>query len=144
MFSKEESTQIRKEFWTNFGKQYPKKWILYHTKIKGFAFKFQADRKSASVCLDFQHPEEIANELLFDKFISLQKLLQQELPEVIYSSKFELENNIIIKRIFVPYSQKFSIHNKETWTDCYIFFKETMTTFENFFIEYEDFIKSAI
>lgn len=144
MFSREESVQLRKEFWTSFGKSFPRKWLLYNTKIKGFAFKFQADRKKASVCLDFEHPEDIANELLYDQFLSLKKILETEIPEVIYNDKFTLENQKIIRRIYVPLNKKFSIHNKNTWRDCYEFFVETMPKFEKFFYEYEDFIKQAI
>ena len=62
MFSKEESALLRKEFWISFGKSFPRKWILYNTKIKGFSFKFVADRKKALVTLDIEHPDEIANE----------------------------------------------------------------------------------
>ena len=54
MFSKEEAAKLRKEFWTSFGKSFPRKWLLYNTKIKGFAFKFVADRKKAAVCLDIE------------------------------------------------------------------------------------------
>ncbi|PIE99395.1 MAG: hypothetical protein CR961_00710 [Polaribacter sp.] len=144
MFSKEESAQLRKEFWTSFGKSFPRKWLLYNTKIKGLAFKFQADRKKASVCLDFEHSEDIANELLYDQFISLRKLLENELPDVIFDDVFELENGKIIRRIYIPFDKKFSIHNKNTWRDCYEFFVDKMTTFEMFFYEYEDFIKQAI
>ncbi|MDE1208424.1 DUF4268 domain-containing protein [Tenacibaculum larymnensis] len=145
MFSKEESARLRKEFWTSFGKSFPRKWLLYNTKIKGFAFKFQADRKKASVCLDFEHPEEIANELLYDQLLSLKKILESEyLPEVIFDDNFELDNRKIIRRIYVPLDKKFSIHNKNTWRDCYEFYVETMTQFELFFYEYEDFIKQAI
>ena len=97
MFSKEESTQLRKEFWTSFGKSFPRKWLLYNTKIKGFAFKFQADRKKATVCLDFEHPDEIANELLYDQLLSLRKILETEyLPEVIYDETFELDNGCLL------------------------------------------------
>lgn len=144
MFSKEESAQLRKEFWTSFGKSFPRKWLLYNTKIKGLAFKFQADRKKASVCLDFEHPEDIANELLYDQFISLRKLLEAEIPEVIFDDNFELDNRKIIRRIYVPFDKKFSIHNKNTWRDCYEFFVETMPKFELFFYEYEDFINQAV
>lgn len=145
MFSKEDSARLRKEFWTSFGKSFPRKWLLYNTKIKGFAFKFQADRKKASVCLDFEHPEEIANELLYDQLLSLKKILESEyLPEVIFDDNFELDNRKIIRRIYVPFDKKFSIHNKNTWRDCYEFYVETMTQFELFFYEYEDFIKQAI
>lgn len=145
MFSKEDSTKLRKEFWTSFGKSFPRKWLLYNTKIKGLSFKFQADRKKASVCLDFDHPDEIANELLYDQLISLNKVLISEyLPEVIYDSQFELESHKIIRRIYVPFNKKFSIHNKDTWLECYEFFVEKMTKFELFFYEYEDFIKQVI
>ncbi len=146
MFSKEEAVKLRKEFWTSFGKSFPRKWLLYNTKIKGFAFKFVADRKKAMVCLDFEHPEEIANELLFDQLISLKNLLETDfLPEVIFDETYQLlESGKIIRRIYVPFDKKFSIHNKNTWRDCYEFYVETMTQFELFFYEYEDFIKQAI
>ena len=144
MFSKEEAAQLRKEFWTSFGKSFPRKWLLYNTKIKGFAFKFQADRKKASVCLDIDHPEDIANELLFDQMLSLKVLLEAELPEVIYDATYELESGKIIKRIYIPFDKKFSIHNKNTWRDCFEFYVETMNTFELFYYEYEDYINQAI
>ncbi|MBE7690746.1 DUF4268 domain-containing protein [Tenacibaculum piscium] len=145
MFSKEESAAMRKEFWTSFGKSFPRKWLLYNTKIKGFAFKFQGDRKTASVCLDFEHPDEIANELLYDKLLSLKNILETEyLSEVIYHESFELDNRKIIRRIYVPFDKKFSIHNKNTWRDCYEFYVKTMEQFELFFYEYEDIIKDAI
>ncbi|WP_233898466.1 DUF4268 domain-containing protein [Tenacibaculum piscium] len=145
MFSKEESAAMRKEFWTSFGKSFPRKWLLYNTKIKGFAFKFQGDHKTASVCLDFEHPDEIANELLYDKLLSLKNILETEyLSEVIYHENFELDNRKIIRRIYVPFDKKFSIHNKNTWRDCYEFYVKTMEQFELFFYEYEDIIKDAI
>lgn len=144
MFSKEASAQLRKEFWTSFGKSFPRKWLLYNTKIKGFAFKFQADRKKALVCLDIEHPDEVANELLYDQMLSLRKLLEAELPEVIFDASYELGSGKLIHRIYVPFDKKFSIHNKDTWRDCYEFFVDTMPKFELFFYEYEDFIKQVI
>lgn len=144
MFSKEESAQLRKDFWVSFGKSFPRKWLLYNTKIKGFAFKFQADRKNACVCLDFEHPEDIANELLYDQLLSLRNLLEAEIPEIIFDASFELDNGKTIRRIYIPFPKKFSIHNKNTWRDCYEFFVEYMNKFELFFYEYEDFIKQAI
>ncbi|GAB1309045.1 hypothetical protein KH5_17280 [Urechidicola sp. KH5] len=144
MFSKEEASLIRQEFWTSFGKSFPKKWLLYNTKIKGFAFKFIAERKWAAVSLDIEHPDDIVNELLYDQMLSLQLLLEAEIPEIIYDQAYRLENGKTIHRIYVPFEQKFSIYNKNTWRDCYEFFVETMTQLELFFYEYEDIIKLAI
>ncbi|MCF6279058.1 MAG: DUF4268 domain-containing protein [Flavobacteriaceae bacterium] len=146
MFSKEESAKIRREFWTSFGKSFPKKWLRYNTDIKGVAFKFVADRKKALVCLDFEHPEEIANELLYDKLLSLKNILLTDyLPNAIYDNTYELdESGKVIRRIYIVHETKFSIHNKNTWRDCYEFFVKNMTKFEEFFNEYKDAIKHAI
>ena len=144
MFSKDEAARLRKEFWTSFGKSFPRKWLLYNTKIKGFSFKFVADRKKAFVCLDIEHPEEIANELLYDQMISLKSLLETEIPEVIFNAEYELESGKKIHRIYVPFEGKFSVYNKNNWRECYKFYVETMPKFELFFYEYEDFINQAI
>lgn len=146
MFSKEESAKIRKEFWTSFGKSFPKKWILYNTKIKGFAFKFVADRKKAMIVLDLEHSDEIANELLYDQLLALKNILLTEyLPNTIYDDSYELEESgKIIHRIYTVHQTKFSIHNKNTWRDCYEFFVKDMTKFEAFFIEYEDILNQVL
>jgi hypothetical protein len=142
MFSKEEAALLRKEFWTSFGKSFPRKWLLYNTKVKGLSFKFVADRKKALVCLDIESNDEVANLLYFDQLVSLKTLLENELPEVIFDDTYELENGKVIHRIYIPFEGKFSIHNKNTWRDCYEFFVETMATFELFYYEYEDIIKN--
>ena len=141
MFSKEESAALRQEFWTSFGKSFPIRWLLYNTKIKGVNFKFVANRKNAMICLDIEHSDEIANEILYDQILSLKTILIQDyLPEVIFDSSFELENGKIIRRIYINHTVKFSIYNKNTWRDCYEFYVKNMPKFELFFYEYEDVI----
>ena len=142
MFSKEESAQIRKEFWTSFGKSFPRKWLLYNTKIKGLSFKFVADRKKAFVCLDIENPDELVNLLYFDQMLSLKTLLEIELPEVIFNDEYELESGKTIHRIYVPFEGKFSVHNKNTWRDCFEFYMEIMPKFEAFYYDYEEVIKN--
>jgi hypothetical protein len=144
MFSKEEASLLRQEFWTSFGKSFPRKWLLYNTVIKGFNLKFEANRKTAMVCLDLTHPDTVANELLYNQMISLKVLLETELPTVIYDDSFELETGKRIHRIYVPFKEKFSIYNKNTWRSCYEFFVETMPIFELFYDEYEVILEQAI
>lgn len=144
MFSKEVAAQLRKEFWTSFGKSFPRKWLLYNTRIKGFVFKFQASRKSALICLDIEHSDAIANELLYDQMLSLKGFLESEIPEIIYDASYVLENGKTIHRIYLPYKEKFSIYNKNSWRGCYEFFVAHMPKFEHFFYEYEDIINQAI
>ena len=145
MFSKEEAALLRKEFWVSFGKSFPRKWLLYNTKVKGFSFKFVADRKRALVCLDIDSADSIKNELLWDQMVALKSVIEADyLPAVIFDDSFELENGKRIYRIYVPLEEKFSIYNKNTWSTAYDFFYEHMTRFEMIYYEFEDFIKSAI
>jgi len=145
MFSKEEALQLRKEFWTSFGKSFPRKWVLYHTKIKDFSFKFVADKKQALVCLDIESTYKSKNELLFDQLLELKTILTEDyLPDVIFDELYLLDNGKIIHRIYVPYKGDFNIHDKNTWQNVFLFFKEAMHQFEEFYETYEDFIKQAI
>lgn len=143
MFSKEESRHLRELFWTSYGKSFPRKWILYNTKIKDLSFKFQADRKKALVCIDIENVDEYDRLLQFEKLESLKNILKTDfLPEVIFDDEYFLEESgKTICRIYVRHEKKFSIHNKNTWRDAYEFFNTTMDAFERFFLEYEDFIK---
>ncbi|MGY0407386.1 MAG: DUF4268 domain-containing protein [Polaribacter sp.] len=143
MFSKEEASLLRKEFWTSFGKSFPRKWLLYNTQIKGCSFKFVADRKKAMVCLDLENPDELTNMLYYKQLLSLQSILKTDfLPKVIFDDNYKLENRKCIHRIYAPFESKFSIYNKNTWLFCYEFFVEIMPKFELFFYEYEAIIKN--
>ena len=142
MFSKEESRQIREEFWTSFGKSFPRKWILYNTKIKGLSFKFYFDTKKAFVSLDIE--DDLENRIKYwEKLIALKSILLEDyLPEVIFEEEHYLDNGKEISRIYLPLNAKVSIHNKNTWQETMEFFNETMNLFEVFFEEYKDVIKS--
>ena len=142
MFSKEESRQIREEFWTSFGKSFPRKWILYNTKIKGLSFKFYFDTKKAFVSLDIE--DDLENRIKYwEKLIALKSILLEDyLPEVIFEEELFLDNGKEISRIYLPLNAKVSIHNKNTWQETMEFFNEPMNLFEVFFEEYKDVIKS--
>ncbi|MBL4938997.1 MAG: DUF4268 domain-containing protein [Lutibacter sp.] len=145
MFSKSESTQLRKLFWTSFGKSFPRKWRLYNTQIKDFSFKFVASQKQAMVCLDIESFDNLKNQLLFEQIVELKSILIEEyLPELIFDENYLLENGKIIHRIYVKHQQKFNIHDKNTWQPAYQFFNKNMNQFELFYDDFEDFIKQAI
>ncbi|GAA4281764.1 DUF4268 domain-containing protein [Gaetbulibacter aestuarii] len=142
MFSKEESRVLRQEFWTSFGKSFPRKWLLYNTKLKGLDFKFHFDTKRAFVALDLDEPLE--NRIRFwEKLLALKSILQDDyLPEAVFEESYVLENGKEISRIYVPLEKKVSIHNKNTWQEVMVFFSEKMSLFEAFFQEYRDVIDS--
>lgn len=142
MFSKEESRILRQEFWISFGKSFPRKWILYDTKLKGLSFKFHFDTKSALVVLDLE--DDLENRINYwGKLQALKSILLDDyLPEAIFKEDYFLENEKEISRIYIEFKQKASIHNKNTWRDVMEFFNENMSLFEAFFKEYRDVIDS--
>ncbi len=141
MYSKAESLKIKKEFWIAFATVYPRKWLLYNTKIKDVTFKFYVDNKKAMVLLDIEPQEEEKRKIYFEKIESLKTILLEDyLPEAIFEKNFYLDTGKVISRIWVE-KDNVSINNKNTWGDVFAFFNQTMDQFERFFYEYEDYIK---
>lgn len=142
MYSKEESRKLREDFWVSFGKSFPRKWILYDTKIKGLSFKFHFDTNKALVALDLE--DDLENRIKYwEKLQSLKSILKTEfLPKAVFEEVYHLENGKEISRVYVPLNSKVSIHNKNTWREVMEFFYETMGHFELFFQEYRDFMEA--
>ncbi|MCB0445439.1 MAG: DUF4268 domain-containing protein [Gelidibacter sp.] len=142
MFSKEESRRLKQEFWISYGKSFPRKWILYDTKIKGFSFKFHFDTKTALVALDLE--DDLENRIKYwEKLQALKSiLLDNFLPEAIFEEDYLLENGKEISRVYVLLDKKVSIHNKNSWQSVMLFFNEQMNLFEAFFEEYRDFFEA--
>ena len=141
MFSKEESKQIRQLFWTSFGKSFPRKWTLYNTGIKGLTFKFHFDTKSALVAMDLEDDLEMRIDH-WERILSLKSILVKDyLNEAIFEETYFLPSGKEISRVYVPFDNKVSIHNKATWQETMEFFNDRMSKFESFFQEYKDIIK---
>ena len=141
MFSKEEAIQIKKEFWIAFAEEYPRKWLLYNTKIKDVTFKFYVDNKKAQVLLDIEPKDEEKRKIYYEKVESLKTILLEDyLDDVIFERNFYLETGKVISRIWVE-KTGISINNKNTWPEIFDFFAEKMDAFERFFYENEDYIK---
>ena len=141
MYTKEEALHIKKEFWVAFAAVYPRKWLLYDTKIKDVAFKFFIDNQKAQVLLDIEPKDEEKRKIYFEKIESLKTILLEDyLPDAILERNFYLENGKVISRIWVE-KLGVSLNNKNNWQQIFDFFNETMMPFENFFLEHEAYIK---
>ena len=141
MFSKEEALQIKKDFWIAFAAEYPRKWLLYNTKIKDVTFKFYVDNKKALVLLDIEPKDEEKRKIYYEKVESLKTILLEDyLDDVIFERNFYLETGKVISRVWVE-KTGISINNKNTWPEDFDFFAEKMDAFERFFYENEDYNK---
>ena len=141
MFSKEEAQRIKREFWVTFAEEYPRKWMLYNTKIKDVAFKFFIDNKKALVLLEIEPKDEKNRIIYYEKIESLKTILLEDfLPDAIFERNLYLENGKAVSRIWVEILNV-SSNNRNTWPEVFNFFNDKMDAFERFFYEYEDYIK---
>jgi len=142
MLSKEESQQLKKEFWIAFAQAYPIKWLLYHTKIKDVAFKFDVDNQKAQVIYEIGSKDQNLRTIYYEKIVSLKDILNQEyIDDLIYDKNIYLENKVV-SRVYCE-CQEVSLHNRNTWPIIFDFFYEKMMAFQLFFYEYEDYLKNT-
>ena len=140
MFSKEESKNIREEFWTGFGKAYSRKWILYDTKMKELQLKFSFDNRTAKVSMDISSRDELIRAYYFEKISALKTILLNEyLPDATFEEAFLLPEGKTISSIFVEL-ENVNIHNRKDWPNVFEFFYDKMNLMETFFLEYESYI----
>ena len=80
MFSRQEASQLRKEFWTAFGlymKPVPSSegekinWINYKTGEKNVIFKMDASNKEATIAIELTHQDKVIQQLYLDQFLEL-------------------------------------------------------------------------
>jgi hypothetical protein len=141
MYSKEENQRLKREFWILFSEKYPRKWLLYDTKIKDFSFKFYVENTKAQVLIDIEHRSEEKRIAYFEKLESLRSILEEEfIKNLIFEKNFTLESGKTISRIWVELPHV-SVSNRNYWDQIFDFFNEKMSALELFYSEYDEFIK---
>ncbi|MCS5489917.1 DUF4268 domain-containing protein [Algoriphagus limi] len=91
MYSRSETSRIRKSFWIAFG-QYMKpvpnvqggrvNWQNYKTGVKDIYFRLRAERGFATVGIEVTHKDEELQQLFFEHLMQLRKILEQCTGEV--------------------------------------------------------------
>jgi hypothetical protein len=90
MYSRAETTKIKKDFWTAFG-QYMKpvpnaegfrtNWQNYKTGIKDIYFRMRAERDFSSIGIEITHNDPELQQLYYEQLLEFKKLLETELKE---------------------------------------------------------------
>lgn len=143
MYSKEESQRIKREFWVAFAEKYPRKWILYDTKIKDFSFKFYVDNKKAQVLIDIEQRSDEKRNAYFEKLEALKNILDEEfIKDLVFEKNHTLESGKTISRIWVE-KTGVGFSNRNNWDAIFDFFNENMHALEMFYLEYDEFIKDV-
>jgi hypothetical protein len=141
MFSKQEASQFRKEFWTAFG-QYMKpvpsaegekiNWINYKTGEKDILFKMEADGKKASIAIEIVHADVEMQQLYYEQFVQLKDIFNRVVgDDWMWSLHTTEDTGKVISKIFTEITGV-SIFNKAHWPTLISFFKTHIMALDEF------------
>jgi len=141
MYSKDEASQLKQQFWTTFGQYISPQlsaeglrvnWVNYKTGLKHVYFKMQADKRSAFIAIELTHSDPGIQELFFEQFKEFKNILHATLDE---TWEWELhgkdESGKTISRIFKQIDEV-SIFNKNDWPALISFFKPRIIALDEF------------
>jgi len=141
MYSKQENQKLKQEFWITFAEKYPRKWMLYDTKIKDFSFKFFVDNTKAQVSIDIEPRSDEKRLAYFEKLQALKSILEEDfIKDLVFQKNYTLETGKTISRIWIE-KKGITVSNRFYWDEIYAFFNENMNALELFYAEYDEFIK---
>ncbi len=141
MYSKEEASKIRQQFWITFGKYMkpipaadglPVNWINYKTGVKNIFFKMNAEQKHTTIAIEVTAVDEIIRSIYFEQFEAFKTLLNDALGE-----EWEWEANVInefgapLSRISKTLNGS-SIFSQENWPTLISFLKPRIIALDQF------------
>jgi len=141
MYSKDEASQLKQQFWTAFGQYvspHPSaeglkvNWVNYKSGIKHVYFKMQADKRSASIAIELTHSDTGIQELFFEQFKEYKNILNEALGEtwewqLHTTDEYGKTTSRIFKQI-----DGVSIFNKNDWPALISFFKPRIIALDEF------------
>ncbi|MCW3079532.1 MAG: hypothetical protein JWR87_962 [Segetibacter sp.] len=141
MFSKQEASQLRKEFWTVFG-QYMKpvpsfegekvNWLNYKTGEKDVLFKMEADNKMATIAIEIAHADLEIQQLYYEQFEQLKNMFKNVAGNNwTWTLHSKDENGKVVSKIFSQ-TVGLTVFNKADWPSLISFFKPRIIALDEF------------
>lgn len=141
MYSRQEASQLRHEFWATFG-QYMSpilsaegekiNWINYKTGEKNISFRMHADNKKATIAIELNHKDADIQQIYFEQFLQFKNLLNDAMQE---EWNWQLhsydEHGKLLSRICKE-KTGLSIFQKQDWPELISFFKPRIMAMDEF------------
>jgi hypothetical protein len=141
MYSKQEASKLRQQFWTTFG-QYMSpvlsaegekvNWINYKTGEKNISFRMHADNKKASIGIELTNRDREIQQLYFEQFLHFKNLFDDTLNEEwnwqlhAHDEHGKLVSKILKEKTGV------SIFQKQDWPGLISFLKPRIIALDEF------------
>lgn len=144
MYSKEEASKLRQQFWITFGKYMkpipsaeglPINWVNYKTGIKHVFFKMNVTQNEATISITIAHPDQELRKLYFEQFKAFKLLLFDALTE-----EWEWEENKVNEygAYFSELSKTLgtvSIFDQKQWPSLISFLKPRIIALDKFWVD---------
>lgn len=141
MYSKDEASRLRKEFWTTFGhymvpqlsaEGLKTNWLNYKTGLKHVYFRLDADHKKGSVAIEITHSDLGVQELFFEQFLELKNLFKGYLKDNwLWELHYTDESGKTLSRIYISLTNV-NVFNRNDWPALISFFKPRIIALDEF------------
>lgn len=141
MYSKQEASKLKQEFWTTFG-QYMSpilssegekvNWINYKTGEKNIAFRMNANNKNVTIAIELTHKDKDIQQIYFEQLFQFKNLFDSTLNEVWNWQLHHYDTHgKIISRVCKE-KTGVSIFQKQDWPQLISFFKPRIIALDEF------------
>ena len=151
MYSKEYKSEMKKLFYTSFGKYMSKnksindtkiKWLNYKTDIKDLYFKIDCKENYTKILIDIQHNDDEIRNLFFAQFLELEKLFiktmgEKWIWESEYLNFYGQKSSQISKTL-----KKVNIYDKKTWVSSFKFLEKRFIKIDEFWLNFYEVFKA--
>jgi len=151
MYSKEYKSEMKKLFYTSFGKYMSKnksindtkiKWLNYKTNIKDLYFKIDCNENYTKILIDIQHNDDEIRKLFFAQFLELEKLFiktmgEKWIWESEYLNFYGQKSSQISKNL-----KKVNIYDKKTWVSSFKFLEKRFIKIDEFWLNFYEVFKA--
>jgi Domain of unknown function (DUF4268) len=147
MYSKEQASKLRQQFWTRFG-QYmkpvpgaggePVNWLNYKTGKRHISFHLDANKVQASIAIEIKHAGKTEREICYQQFLALKKLMENETGFLWY-----WEEDVCTSQgeVFSRISQTLhpvNVLNEQDWPAIIAFLKPRIMALDHFWEQVKD------
>lgn len=144
MYSKEEASKLRQQFWIAFGKymkpipsadDLPVNWVNYKTGVKHVLFKMDVSQTEAVISIQLTHPDEAVRTQYFEQFLALKQLFTAALEE-----EWEWQQHTVNEH-GMPFSEiskrlsQVSIFDQNKWPALISFLKPRIVALAHFWVD---------
>lgn len=142
MYTQQEASAIRQQFWTTLGQYLAPihsasgekiNWINYKTQIKGIQIKMDAQPKYSFIAIEIRGDEEKRTQ-----FYQMFQSFREFLPEYYeWIENCEDEHGKLLSRIYCELEGP-NIFNKTHWPELITFFKTNILLLDGFWTTHKD------